>query len=104
MKHINHNESVGEEVSIQKETPVKKEMVIRINKNFLMSGILVVLVLVSGLQLVQLVMLQNALSGRSVKAAASTNIESGSANTGSSGSSVPSPSNIQNLPDMSGGC
>jgi len=104
------DKTIKKESSLIKETfeqvndsalPVKKEKIItlRFNSSFIIIAVLVILVAVSVVQAIELNTLKSKISTGEVQAA--TTSSTGSA-TGSSGSTQST--NLQDLPQMVGGC
>ena len=69
-------------------------------REMLFTALLVVLVLVSTVQAIQLADLNNQIEKASITAA----VSEGEASAGSSGGSTSLPSSLENLPGMVGGC
>lgn len=87
----------------QENQPVKKEkkekvVTLKINSNLITVFALFILVIISVAQATQLNSLKNKISAGEVQAATT------STTTNSSAGTTSQPSNLQNLPDMVGGC
>lgn len=76
-------------------------MKIKVDKNLIIVGVLVLLILISVVQTVQLIRMKGSVSDINPTAENSVKSTTTSAKTGGSGSV---PTNLQNLPGMVGGC
>jgi len=92
-KTIVENKTVNNTIEVD-PPKAKKELVIRINRNSILTILILILIVISGLQAVQLMLLRNKiLSGVLKPVSASTSTATSSAS-----------SETQNLPNMAGGC